>query len=264
MSLISQALEECKSCHSQQITDSLDNTKSPKQTDMTYNEGDGIKDTVVINGPLSEVVTKALNITLKKQPLEPLENDPPTPQGIADEQADQAAEEQKDPLLRQNQPEKLGIATESQQQDSVIEEFLIREFNSNSQEIDFIANRFDFLDQDQLPVDVTCKTTAITLTDFMKPSIMHELAVDRTNSPVEHVVLVISDALARTSQTTTKREFVTVGASSNPCFESNEQELEFNAAIESHIKPAGYKVVIGVEAYLDYLKQMARNLSYRK
>ena len=66
MSLIRQALEGCQNCA---LAESQDKDNKPVQTDITYNEGDGIKDTVIIDGPLSQVFTKALNVKLKKQPL---------------------------------------------------------------------------------------------------------------------------------------------------------------------------------------------------
>lgn len=45
-------------------------TTSPADgSSFTYNEGDGVKDTIVMDGPLSEVYTKALNVFFAKKPI---------------------------------------------------------------------------------------------------------------------------------------------------------------------------------------------------
>ncbi len=262
MSFIRQALEECQACEQKQ---QHDNTASkPVNTDVTYNDGKGIKDTVVVDGPLSEVFTKALNVKFKKQPITG-EETPNEEQVVTKQEA--LDQQQKDPILRKNTNEKIGIANESQQQD-VEEEFVFNELDKNSEQFKYIANSFDFVQKGEVPIKVTSKTTIFTVGDFLKTSNLVTMAEDKTDSPVEHIVVLVSDALGRTRQTTTTTKFVTIPTSEDnfkeTVFKNEEQFKEVNAVVESHFKPNGYKVVFGIEQYADYLAQMAKNLSYQK
>ena len=262
MSFIRQALEECQACEQKKNADNTAN--QPVNTNVTYNDGQGIKDTVVVDGPLSEVFTKALNVKFKKQPITG-EETPEQEKVVTKQEALQ--ETQDNPLLRKNSNEKIGIGNESQQQEHE-EEFVFNELDKNSEQFKYIANSFDFVQKTDVPIKVTSKTTIFTVGDFLKPNNLLNFTEDKTNSPVEHIVVLVSDALGRTSQTTTTTKFVTIPTSSdnfkNTVFENEEQCKEVNAVVESHFKPNGYKVVLGIEAYADYLAKMAKDLSYRK
>ena len=67
MSLIQSALEECASCNSNKYGYSEvkqgQDTNGRLKDGFTYDDSKGIKDSVILTGPLSEVYTKALNIT---------------------------------------------------------------------------------------------------------------------------------------------------------------------------------------------------------
>lgn len=259
MSLIRQALEGCQNCA---LAESQDKDNKPVQTDVTYNEGDGIKDTVIIDGPLSQVFTKALNVKLKKQPLtsEPEEKVAPL--------VTKPQEEQKDPLLKQNSKAPIGIATESQQQTSQEEAFIINELDKNSKEFDYIANSFDFVEKGQVPIKVTSKSTIITVGEFLKPSNLIKFTEDKKNSPVEHIVVLVADSLGRTKDTTVTSRFVTIPTSEDnfkeTVFKDEEQCKEFEVVFESFIKPAGIKVALGIEQFADILTKMAKSNSYKK
>ena len=81
MSLIQSALEECASCNSNKYGYSEvkqgQDTNGRLKDGFTYDDSKGIKDSVILTGPLSEVYTKALNITLRKTPLVKPEEDTP-------------------------------------------------------------------------------------------------------------------------------------------------------------------------------------------
>ncbi len=66
------SLEQCQNCQS--------GTPAPagkdKLNSFTYDEGGGVKDKIVMTGPLSQVFTQALNILFEKKPLQ-LTNNPP-------------------------------------------------------------------------------------------------------------------------------------------------------------------------------------------
>lgn len=86
--LISSAMETCDSCAQAgqnsgvQPVDKSTTATNPgpkaddtgvnrnKQDGFTYDEGKGVKDTVLLTGPLSEVYTQALNVYFAKKPLD--------------------------------------------------------------------------------------------------------------------------------------------------------------------------------------------------
>ena len=254
MSFIQEALEECKGCKpSAQVsqTDAWKGTPDPKaivDTGTTYDDGKGVKDTVVISGPLSHAYTQALLLTLKKEPLQGQE-DAPTPEEVVSEEASE-----EDPLLKKKGPEPIGIATETIQQDEDIELYMEREFKDNAAEVDFLANKFDFVRPDQLPTNVVCKTTLITMTDFLKIDNFIEFTQDRKNSSIEHVLVVVADTLGRTSKNTTQTKLIDIG------IVADERAHEFNAAVEAYVRPAGYKVFEGMEQYFKYLRTLSETL----
>lgn len=249
MSFIKQALEECSGCGNSSKTNqavSWKNGADPKVaegTATTYDDGEGTKDTVIISGPLSHAYTQALLLTLKKEPLQE-KTDAPSAAAVIEEVVST-----EDPLLK-NDKNTIGIATESTQQDEDIERYIFSHFQDNPEEVRYLANKFDFIHPDRLPVNVVCKTTLIGMTDFMKIESFMEFTKDRSNRSIEYAVVVLPDSLNRTSRNTVQRKFVNVDTF-DPSFE--DQLKEFTAAIEAHVKPAGYKVFMGMEEYFKYL-----------
>lgn len=239
MKFISQAIEECVTCNSPKQVNNFDawrNTTGDKpivDTNTTYDDGKGIKDTIMIDGPLSQAFTQALLLTLKKEPLTDNEEEPTAPTVVQDG--------------KENKTE----ANETFQQQEDEDFFSIKDFENSSSEINFLANKFDFVKPEQLPTNVICKTTLITLTDFLKIDNFMEFTQNRSNSSIDHVVVVVSDSLARTSNNVTSTRLIDVGG------ESKEQIREFNQAVETYVKPAGYKVFTDLKSYFSYLKDLS-------
>ncbi len=258
MKLMQSAMEECSSCQNKQVFSSTD-PKAVNQTDATYHNGKGIKDTIMIDGPLGFAITEALNVGLKKKPLQATDEEPNMTD--AAQQAIEDKVEGKDPELAklQNNDSSIGLATESsQQQMEDAQAYLIREFDNNSNETRFLANKFDFVDAKDLPKNVVCSTTVLTVGEFLNPRTLIKYTEDKSQSRIEHVLLVVADALGRSSNTTVKQQLVRAEAPAH--FVSDDQSREFSAAVESHVSPAGYKVCLGVEAYLAYLGNLSREL----
>lgn len=69
-------MEECTACKAQQ-SGSNGNFGGKLPDAFTYDDGKGVKDSVILTGPLSEVYTKALNIALRKTPLTKKEEESP-------------------------------------------------------------------------------------------------------------------------------------------------------------------------------------------
>jgi hypothetical protein len=261
-SFIGTALEACTTCMGGsssaapdgKVVNGYDGKNDPKairNTGHSYHDGDGVHDTVMIKGPLSEAFTKALNIKLKKKPLQPVEDKP----NLTDnqEQVIEQNAEEKNPLLKQHSSEKIGIATESEQIDSSNLQYMIREFDQHSAEINFVANKFDFLTPEQLPRNVACQCTLISMTDFMSPSKVCELLEDTPNSRSQKVLVVVSDALGTSAGVTTQERLVDIHYTGGE-YANLKQNPEFNLAVEDHFAPAGFKVVIGIEGFFAFLE----------
>jgi hypothetical protein len=69
----STALEQCTSCQTSPNKAASDNQELQP---VAYDEGNGIKDKIVMTGPLSEILTQAMNIVFEKKPLELTDNPP--------------------------------------------------------------------------------------------------------------------------------------------------------------------------------------------
>ena len=104
------AQEACVGCGTQSTQVYGDAHGSGQGQLMTYNEGKGIKDQIVLTGPLSAAVSAAMNWVFDKKPLDLA---PEAPE--QDMQAEHAA-------LSQTEPAK--AATESMAQDAYIEEMV--------------------------------------------------------------------------------------------------------------------------------------------
>lgn len=255
MSFIGEAMEACSTCNNGtgadgKVVNGYDGKNDPnaiKQTDHTYSDGEGVHDTVMIKGPLSEVFTKALNVSLKKQPLQP-QQESPTPETVTE----QAAEEKSD-LLKQHSAEKIGFGTESSQIDESNLQYLVREFDEHSAEIKFVANKFDFCTPDELPKNVNCQATLISMTDFMSPTKVCEILDQAPNSKVQRVLVVVSDSLGRASGHTTQQRLVDVHYTGDE-YSNLKHNPQFNTAVEDHFKPIDMKVVIGIEGFFAFLE----------
>ncbi len=82
------SLEQCQDCQAQAGAPAGD-------TDLnrfTYDEGGGIKDKIIMTGPLSQVFTQALNILFEKKPLELTDNPPQADTPVQSAPAEAAAE----------------------------------------------------------------------------------------------------------------------------------------------------------------------------
>lgn len=60
---------ECSTCGGDGSPAAIGNS-SDDQIEFTYDEGQGVKDTIVMDGPLSNVYTQALNVYFAKKPIE--------------------------------------------------------------------------------------------------------------------------------------------------------------------------------------------------
>lgn len=243
-------------------TSNLDKKKIDK-TDATYDDGDGIKDTIMIDGPLSFAFTNALNQVFKKKPLSDIDETTTGEQAQAEDTAkealDEKAENKNAEILKQNSPEQIGLATEDfEQLDESNATLLIKELSKNVSDMSFFANKFDFISSSELPVNVVNRTSVINFTDFVKPSEFCKFLESQPNSTIDHVVLVLGSpgALGRVEENTSKKviqPFV------------SRQDIEAGPTIEEVRKVAdnyieNCQVCFGFEEYVTYLKYLKRQL----
>lgn len=92
----------------------MNNPVTKANQPVTYNEGEGVKDQIVMTGPLSEVLSRALSVFLEKKPLVTEETPPEMP------------------------------ATESYSQDAYMESMLAS--MSNTPGLDLVLDNFDISD----------------------------------------------------------------------------------------------------------------------
>lgn len=122
------ALENCTSCsqNDQQITPPGKDDSSGEK--FTYDKGEGIKDKIVISGPLSKTLREALNqIFVKKSVI--YSEDAPT----ADEAIDATVDN-------------LSVAKESQAQDEYIESLF--QYARDNPATNVVLSDFDYVSQD--------------------------------------------------------------------------------------------------------------------
>lgn len=265
-SFMNDAMEACATCMGGsssaapdgKVVNGYDGKHDPKairNTGHTYSDGEGAHDTVMVKGPLSEAFTKALNVKLKKQPLQP-QQEQPTPEQSQEQVIEQNADE-KNPLLQQHSAGKIGIGAESSQIDEANMQYMIREFDDHSAELNFVANKFDFLTEAELPRNVACQATLISMTDFMTPSKVIELLENAPNSRSQKLLVVVSDALGTSAGITTQERLVDIHYTGGE-YANLKHNPEFNAACEDHFAPAGFKVVIGIEGFFAFLEDFYR------
>ena len=249
------AMEACATCNNGKgadgkVINGYDGKNDPKaitNTGHTYADGSGVKDTVMIDGPLSEAFTHALNYKLKKQPLQE-EPDQPDLQTQQEKTAEQNKDDNESPLKRQHSVEQIGMATESMQVDESDLQVMIREFDEHSAEVQFVANKFDFMTPAQLPINVGCQVTLISMTDFLSPSKVWEVMERAENTRTEKILVVVSDSLGRASGQTTQERLVDI-QSTGAEYAKFKDHPEFNAAVENFFTPIKMKVVVGLEGF---------------
>jgi hypothetical protein len=132
------------------------------------------------------------------------------------------------------------------------------EMRKNEPDVSYLANKFDFVHQDQLPINVVCKTTLISMTDFMKIDKFMEFTENRGDGSVQHAVVVLPDSLNRTSTNTSQLKFIDVVSVD---IEGDNLIKEFKTAVEAHVEPAGYKVFMGFEDYFKFLRTLSKDLT---
>lgn len=169
------ALENCTACQGtpaglDQSSSGNTNQNEPTGDKFTYDKGEGVKDKIVISGPLSKAIREAMGqIFVKKNVM--FSDDP----GNVDEALDTASEQK-------------SVATESQAQDAYIAG-VIKAAEENPG-LDVVLHDFDFVAQDE-HVRAVENGTAIPQTqrdpaiipmfvaraeDLMRPDVFDQLA----------------------------------------------------------------------------------------
>lgn len=172
------ALEDCQSC--QQTGQPAGNDKLGR---FTYDEGKGVKDKIVMTGPLSQVFTQALNILFEKKPLQLTNNPPEGEMPVETAPVSSMPAEQ---------------ASESYSQDHFMEQ-LVSDMEKTP-ELDVVLSNFDIksvqdhlndVKNQEVPLDPPDVTTVLVtdVNDIVKPSTYEPMV----ENDFRGVVLVVGD-----------------------------------------------------------------------
>lgn len=223
----SNALEQCNSCNNSAGSEPARNDALKP---VTYDEGNGIKDKIVMSGPLSEIFTQALNQVFQKKPLE-LTNNPP--------EAD---------VPVQNKPTE--AASESYAQDHFMEK-VVTELG-NAAELDVVLADFDVqsvkqhvedVKNNRLPAEAP-EVTSVLVTDvkdILKPETYEPLV----SGSFRGIALVVGD-MGGTGPVEPPEESAMI------LFEDH---AENQHCVERLFEGTAVKVCFGVQAFVQELKR---------
>ena len=248
MQLIRTALEECTSCNSKNglvKSQSGFNTRFKGQDGFTYDDGKGVKDSVILTGPLSEVYTKALNITLRKTPLNKPEEDTPS----LDLELNQDIEE--------SSRKALGTEALKEEDDTMTVLTLLKDKLSKETASETEEN-FEFTTLASDPSNVVANIAVMTASDAIKPEVIDKVNDYRTSHTNQDTILVVTVPTNGGEAGTVVREKLINLNPKSDVLGDNSTELQ--QAFESLYVANGIKVFYGVEGFMEAVKYIGRKL----
>jgi hypothetical protein len=249
MSLIQSALEECASCNSNKYGYSEvkqgQDTNGRLKDGFTYDDSKGIKDSVILTGPLSEVYTKALNITLRKTPLiKPEEDTPDLSTNVR---------------VKNDTGENLIIGTEAlkEEDDTLIVLNLLKDKLSES-DADEVDKNYEFTTLASDPSNIVANIAVMSASDAIQPETVDKLQTYKeTNSHQDTILVVTVPTNTNTEGTKVQQKLINLNPRANVLGDDAPQlEKAFESLYEHH----GIKVFYGVEGLIEAIGYIGRNL----
>ena len=201
--------------------------ESAGEAGVTYDEGEGVKQTVMISGPMSEAYTRALHLCFTKVSVQdPTDTNTPV------------------------------TATESQQEDNGIISGIIAEVSSkvDDETLARVGDQFDFADvHDDLDDDnVTTRVYTAVGGQATQPEFVDAVQSMSHNKRV--IVAVVARPHGESTGVYLRKQFIELndGAASQLTM-GEEQELQ--AAAEALYTPFGVKMVFGMSGVVKALAQ---------
>jgi hypothetical protein len=255
MSIIKEAMEECVGCNKSTGNLNYKEVITPfnkvKGMDgFTYDEGKGIKDSVILSGPLSEVYTKALNISLKKVPLEASEE---TPEDLT--RAIDTSVADKD----ENVSDSGVVANEN-----LIEEELLNSLatlNIAVKEQKKLNDNFEFTTLATDPNNIVANINVLTPAEASKASNVDEIQKYKENNENQDTILVVTvPTMAGSEGTKINQKLVNLGEEHPLVFGDPHEETKYKEAFETLYESNGIKVFYGLEGFKQALDYLVRDL----
>lgn len=246
--LIKAALEECMGCNSSNkgYKEISNNTSNGKLKDgFTYDDSKGVKDSVILTGPLSEIYTKALNITLRKTPLVKSEEESPNLSSLDDE-------------VEQNiRSDKSIAATESmKEEDDILVALNGLKNNLSSGEINDIDQNYTFSTIDENPKNVVANIAVMTPDDASSPEVVDKLQTYKETNSNQDTILVVTVPTNNGSEgTKIYNKLINLNPKANIL---GEDSSAYEQAFENLYEKRGIKVYYGPEGFIDAVRHINR------
>ena len=249
MSLIQSALEECSSCNSNKYGYSEvkqgQDTNGRLKDGFTYDDSKGVKDSVILTGPLSEVYTKALNITLRKTPLiKPEEDTPDLSTNVR---------------VKNDTGENLIIGTEAlkEEDDTLIVLNLLKDKLSES-DADEVDKNYEFTTLASDPSNVVANIAVMTASDAIRPEFVDKIqSYKETNADHDTILVVTVPTNSGSEGTKVYHKLINLNPRANVL---GDEAPQLEKAVESLYERNGIKVFYGAEGLIEAISYIGRNL----
>ena len=206
-----------------------ENTEEKKDNSFTYDEGQGVKETVMLTGPLSEVYTRVLTHCFAKKELT-------------------GTDDQEVPT-----PSEPVIATESQQLEEQALQMVLAQSTGGLN--DPVGNKFDFADELHEPENVTTKAYLVTPGAALMPEVVENVQNVAQNTDKKVIMVITASPKGETMGVDITKRFVQIGGDVGKNSLYNDEE-QFNVAAESLYKPFGVTVVHGIGGLVNHLRSL--------
>lgn len=220
------------------------------QGGFTYNNGDGIKDTVLMTGPLGEIYTKALNVYFEKK-------DVTEPQEGANEGQSQASEIDKKIAENQPQGDERNVAVESQVMDAAMMDEILRELDQENVDRSMLAKGLKFASGENPQASLNeISTTAfiLDLNQAARPEVVEQVQASKAGGRYHTVVVLRMKPSGQTAGIIPTQDTLQINEGNLQATSSQELGDFMLAAEELYVKQ-GIPVFTGIGHYIrDYQK----------
>lgn len=225
------ALEQCQGC-SGTLIKQMSGSDKKELTPVAYDDGDGIKDQIIMTGPLSQVFTQAMNVVFQKKPLELTDNPPDAEVPVENKQDKSAVESYANDVYMEKMINEMSTSPELA---VVLSNFDVKSVN------DHIAD----VRNNEQPAEAPDITTVLvtSASDIVKPEFYERLLNDNFNG----IAVVVGDMGGSGALQSPKEEY--------KIFESDKETA---SSIERLFEDTGVKVCFGMEAFAKELTKRSK------
>lgn len=241
MSVFRSAFEECNSCSGKAGGAGLSSnfrTGDKLKDGFTYDDSKGIKDNIVLSGPLSEVYTKALNITLRKTPLTKVEDSTPQLDDVKERSV-------------------VGTEALKEEDDTLVVLNLLKDklSKADSEEVD---ENYEFTTLATDPTNVVANIAVMTASDAVRPEVVDKIQQYKESNANHDTILVVTVPTNSGSEgTKVYQKLINLNPRANIL---GNDAVQLEKAFESLYERNGIRVFYGVEGLVEAIGYVGRNL----